>query len=109
VFVRENGTWKQQVSFKPSNTGLEDWFGVRLALSGDGNTLAIAGPLEDSVAQGINGKQDDNSALEAGAVYLFKRSAGTWATRSRAPRASPVRAKWNPAITISWMRRRSVA
>jgi hypothetical protein len=79
VFVRENGTWKQQASFKPSNTGLEDWFGVRLALSGDGNTLAISASLEDSAAQGINGKQDDDSALEAGAVYLFKRNGGTWA------------------------------
>jgi hypothetical protein len=78
VFVRENGVWKQQASFKPSNTGVEDWFGVRLALSGDGNTLAISASLEDSAAQGINGKQDDNSALESGAVYLFKRSGGTW-------------------------------
>ena len=78
VFSRENGMWKQQASFKPSNTGKEDWFGVRLALSGDGNTLAIAGSLEDSAAQGINGHQDDNSADEAGAVYFFRRNGATW-------------------------------
>ena len=78
VFFRENGIWRQQASFKASNTGLEDWFGVRLALSGDGNSLAIAASLEDSAAQGINGNQADNSADEAGAVYFFTRSGTTW-------------------------------
>ena len=78
VFFRDNGIWRQQASFKASNTGLEDWFGVRLALSGDGNSLAIAASLEDSAAQGINGNQADNSADEAGAVYFFTRSGTTW-------------------------------
>jgi hypothetical protein len=78
VFVNENGMWKQQASFKPSNIGKEDWFGVRFGLSGDGNILAIAGSLEDSAAQGIDGNQEDNSADEAGAVYLFTRSGGNW-------------------------------
>jgi len=82
VFVSENGTWKQQASFKASNTGKEDWFGVRLALSGDGHTLAIAASMEDSAAQGINGNQDDDSAAEAGAVYLFTRSGSQWTQRA---------------------------
>ena len=37
---------------------------------------------EDSAAQGINGKQDDDSANEAGAVYLFTRTGGTWAQQA---------------------------
>ena len=79
VFVRSGTTWTQQAYLKPSNTGVEDWFGARLALSGDGSVLAVGGPNEDSAAQGINGRQDDDSAIEAGAVYLFTRNGAVWA------------------------------
>jgi hypothetical protein len=82
VFVRSGTTWSQQASFKASNSGIEDWFGVRLALSGDGNTLAVSAPNEDGGAKGINGGQDDNSAGEAGAVYLFTRAGATWTFQS---------------------------
>jgi hypothetical protein len=78
VFVRNGTTWSQEAFLKASNTGANDWFGSRLALSGDGNIAAIGASLEDSAAQGINGRQDDNSANEAGAVYLFTRRGGTW-------------------------------
>jgi hypothetical protein len=62
VFVRAGSAWSQQAFLKPSNTGFNDWFGSRLALSGDGNTAAIAAPLEDSGAKGVNGRQDDESS-----------------------------------------------
>jgi hypothetical protein len=78
VFARSGAAWSQQAYIKASNTGQEDWFGVRLALSGDGNTLAVGAPNEDSAAQGINGPQNDDSATEAGAVYLFTRNGGVW-------------------------------
>jgi hypothetical protein len=78
IFVRSGGAWSQQAYIKASNTGQEDWFGVRLALSGDGNTLAVGAPNEDSNAQGINGPQTNDSATEAGAVYLFTRGGATW-------------------------------
>jgi hypothetical protein len=78
VFVRSGTTWSQQAFVKASNTGFNDWFGSRVALSGDGNTAVIGASLEDSAAKGINGKQDDESASEAGAVYLFTRSGTTW-------------------------------
>jgi hypothetical protein len=78
VFVRNGATWSQQANFKASNVGKTDWFGVRLNLSGDGNTMAVSAPNEDSAAQGINGKQDDDSADEAGAVYMFTRDGATW-------------------------------
>jgi hypothetical protein len=82
VFVRTGTTWSQQASFKASNAGIEDWFGVRLALSGDGNTLAVSAPNEDGGAKGINGNQADNSADEAGAVYLFTRTGANWTFQS---------------------------
>ena len=78
VFVRNGTTWTQQVFMKASNPGKEDWFGVRIAISGDGNTVAVGAQNEDSAAKGINGKQDDDSAPEAGAVYVFTRTGTTW-------------------------------
>jgi len=78
VFVRSGGTWTQQAFIKASNTGFNDWFGSRVALSADGNTAVVGASLEDSAATGINGKQDDESATEAGAVYLFTRTGTTW-------------------------------
>src|SRR2546423_945846 len=64
VFVRNGTTWTEQANFKASNVGKHDWFGIRLDVSGDGSTLAVGAPNEDSAAQGINGRQDDNSADE---------------------------------------------
>jgi hypothetical protein len=78
VFVRDGTTWTQQAYIQASNTGVEDGFGIRLALSGDGNTAAIGASHEGSAAQGINGQQGDDSATEAGAAYYFTRSNGTW-------------------------------
>ena len=78
VYAYTNGHWSQRAYLKASNTGANDWFGSRLALSGDGNTLAAGAQLEDSAAQEINGTQDDDTATEAGAVYLFVRTEGTW-------------------------------
>jgi hypothetical protein len=72
----------QQAYLKASNTGREDWFGSRMDLSGDGNTLAAGAQLEDSAAMGIDGEQNDDSAQEAGAVYLFAREGGAWTQRA---------------------------
>jgi len=80
VFTRDNaGVWTQQAYVKASNTGSGDHFGLDLALSGDGNTLAVSAQLEDSAATGIDGAQGDDSAANAGAVYVFARdSANVW-------------------------------
>ena len=82
VYVKDRDTWSQQAYIKASNTGRNDWFGSRLTLSGDGNTLAIGAQLEDSAAQGINAQQDDDTAQEAGAVYIFTRSGTTWTQKA---------------------------
>jgi hypothetical protein len=79
VFVRSGQNWSQQAFLKPSTIAAADWFGSRLALSGDGNTAAIASPLEGSSARGLNGNQKDSSATDSGAVFVFTRSGSTWA------------------------------
>ena len=58
--------------------GEGDQFGFSVALSDDGNTLAVGAPSEDSSANGINGNQKDESALTAGAVYVYSRSGTAW-------------------------------
>ncbi|MGE3844206.1 MAG: integrin, partial [Vicinamibacterales bacterium] len=78
VFVKQAGRWSQQAYIKASNAGDWDLFGFSLALSADGNTLAVSAPREDGGARGINGNEHDNSAEEAGAAYVFVRRDGVW-------------------------------
>ena len=78
VFVREGTAWTQQAYFKASNAGSGDWFGLRVAVSGDGNALAASAIYEASAGRGINARQNDDSAPESGAVYLFTRSGTDW-------------------------------
>jgi FG-GAP repeat len=78
IFVRTGSTWSEQAFLKASNSGANDWFGSRSALSGDGNTAALGASLEDSSGRGVDGKQDDDAAPESGAVYFFRRNGTTW-------------------------------
>src|SRR4029079_5465401 len=78
VFVRTGTTWTQQAFIKSSNPGKEDWFGSRLTLSGDGNTLAVGAQVENGGSKGINGDQKNQSAEDSGALYFFTRTAGMW-------------------------------
>jgi hypothetical protein len=78
VFIRRGVTWQQQAYVKASNTDEEDLFGSAVALSADGNTLAVGAWGEASAAQGINGDDTDNSMDDSGAVYIFTRGDETW-------------------------------
>lgn len=78
VFARNGGIWSQQAFLKASNTRPADWFGSRLALSGDGRVAAIGAALEGSSARGIDGRQDEDSAPDSGAVYYFIRAGTVW-------------------------------
>jgi hypothetical protein len=82
VFTRSGSTWVQQAYIKPSTIHGGDWFGNRLALSGDGNIALVGAPLEDNAAQGINGNERGGTADEAGAAWLFSRGSGTWTQRA---------------------------
>jgi hypothetical protein len=82
VFVRSGATWSQQAYIKASNAEANDSFCFNVALSGDGSTLAVGAVLESSAATGVGGDQADNSALGAGAVYVFTRAGGTWSQQA---------------------------
>src|SRR5262249_27484793 len=69
------GQLRQVAYIKASNTEMGDHFGNGgtleghgVALSGDGNTLAVGAPYESSSAKDVNGNQNDNSMYSAGAV-----------------------------------------
>jgi len=78
LFTRSGTTWTQQAYIKASNTGVNDFFGSSISLSNDGNTLAVGAFGESSNTTSINGNQNNNSAPNSGAVYLFTRSGTTW-------------------------------
>jgi uncharacterized repeat protein (TIGR01451 family) len=80
VFVRNGGIWSQEAYLKASNTQEYDWFGWSVAVSGD--TLVAGTPYEDSNATGVDGDQSNNSASQAGAAYVFVRSAGAWSQQA---------------------------
>jgi hypothetical protein len=77
VFGRTGGTWTQDAYIKASNTGLGDWFGDKVALSGD--TLAVGAQGENSQAVGVDGDETDNGAEFSGAVYVFRWTGSSWA------------------------------
>jgi antibiotic biosynthesis monooxygenase (ABM) superfamily enzyme len=63
VFTRSNGAWTQQGGKLVGNSGANAQQGSGVALSSDGNTAIVGGPL-------------DNGA--AGAAWVFTRSNGVW-------------------------------
>jgi uncharacterized membrane protein len=90
VFVRNGTTWTQQAYLKASNTDVNDMFGISVAISGD--TIVVGAPFEASNATGVNGNQDDNSAQQAGAAYVFVRNGTTWSQQAylKASNTDPV-------------------
>ncbi|CAK2349655.1 hypothetical protein VCRA2110O176_480014 [Vibrio crassostreae] len=80
LFRFTGGTWTQEAYLKASNAGKNDYFGEAVSLSSDGNTLAVGARRESSNGAGVNsGAEADNSTRNAGAVYIFRFTGGTWA------------------------------
>jgi hypothetical protein len=107
VFTRTGTTWKQEAYIKPSNTRASQFFGGHppfghsVALSGDGNTLAVGSHNESSNATGIDGNQADTSATGTGAVYLFVRSAGTWTQQHYVKPSNVQQGNFGSAVALS--------
>lgn len=78
IFTRSGDNWQQEAYIKASNPSADDYFGNRVSLSNDGNTLAVGAFGEDSNATSINGDGTNNSASDAGAAYVYTRSGSTW-------------------------------
>jgi hypothetical protein len=76
VFKRANASgtssWSQAAYLTASNAGANDNFGTALALSDAGSIVAVGAPYESSA----DGSQANNSATNAGAVYVFANPTG---------------------------------
>lgn len=73
TYVFDGSSWQLEAYIKAPNTDSGDGFGMILVLSGDGDTLAVLAPGEDSKATGpgtITGRNDDKGT-DTSAVYLY--------------------------------------
>jgi hypothetical protein len=100
MFIRTGMTWSQQAYVKASNTRTQAFFGCAVALSADGNTLAVGSYQESSAATGIGGNQLDTSAADAGAVYVLVRVGAAWSQQAYI-KASNTNANDNFGTTVA--------
>ncbi len=76
VFSRNVDNWSQQAYLKASNSDALDQFGLSVAIAND--TVVVGAFSEDSNTSVVNGDQNNNSAENAGAAYVFTRNTGIW-------------------------------
>ena len=76
VFVRSGGIWSEQGKLVASDAAANDWFGHRVAISGD---WAIVGA-----------PKDDDSFNNSGSVYVFHRDgSGVWSQTQKLNASDP--------------------
>lgn len=72
IFTRSGTTWSEQAILTPDDySGTYSRFGFSLAISDDGNTLAIGGPLDGSTTFDVD-------LGPYGSVWVYTRSGTTW-------------------------------
>jgi hypothetical protein len=79
VFKRTGVNWAQEAYLKASNPGGTDYFGAYVAIHG--NLIAVSSFTEDSNQATISNDATgsaDNSAMNSGAVYIFRRTGVNW-------------------------------
>lgn len=69
VFIRTGTTWHQQTKLTAADGSAGDLFGISIAISGD--TIVVGADL------------NDEKALNAGAAYVFTRSANSWSQQAK--------------------------
>jgi len=91
VFAFDGAQWSQQAYVKEQRTTTSDLFGSAVALSYDGNILAVGAPLESGGGTGVTTLQPTSDDLSnCGAVYVFKRTAA-WAQLDYVKASNPDR------------------
>ncbi|WP_445361003.1 hypothetical protein ACJJIL_01215 [Microbulbifer sp. EKSA005] len=81
----------------PAGVDHNNQFGWNLAISDDGNLLAVGAPLEDS-----GGDQEDNLTPDSGAVYIFSREDGEWTQQAYLKSPDPQEAaEFGTALSLS--------
>src|SRR5678816_23961 len=81
---------------------LDGHAGVGVAISSDGNTMAVGSPHESSASKGINGNQNDTSLYDSGAVYVFTRRGAGWEQQAYIKASNPdTGAEFGHAVALS--------
>jgi hypothetical protein len=75
VFVRSGSTWTQQARLTGAGEIGGGAFGAAVAISADGNTIAVGGPYD--------GYTDNRSAHYEGGVWIYSRAGGHWAQQEK--------------------------
>ncbi|MEX0968770.1 MAG: T9SS type A sorting domain-containing protein [Bacteroidia bacterium] len=75
IFNRSGGVWSQQEKLMASDGSSDDLFGYSVGT--DGMWAAVGAPFED------------DSAMDAGALYAFLRSGGSWTETAKYKAADP--------------------
>ncbi|WP_291031243.1 integrin [Hydrogenophaga sp.] len=102
VFTRAGGAWTQQAYVKVSHPDAFDNFGRVLALSADGQTLAVGAIGDDSAARGVGGDPSDNTTNDSGAVYVFARQGDRWGQQAYVKASNARNGAWfGSAIALS--------
>lgn len=89
VFHDLGNNWTEQTVLRDDNLTSGNAFGSSVALSADGNTLAVGDPRDKAQGTGVHAAPlTDAGALYRGAVHLFARAGNAWARTSfvKAPR-----------------------
>jgi hypothetical protein len=82
VFVRVGDSWSQQAYIKPTASDVDDQFGYAVALSSDGNTLAVGAPTRDTFG------------ADSGAAFVFTRTGTTWSQQAVVTSTAPGADDW---------------
>ncbi|WP_375749492.1 FG-GAP repeat protein [Vibrio sp. HN007] len=81
LYEKQPDGWAQTHYVKASNSDKNDQFGFSLALSDDGESLAVGAKGESSGHPGISANGDgehDNTSGGAGAVYMYSKAGSNW-------------------------------
>jgi hypothetical protein len=107
VFRYSNDAWTQQAYIKASNAGAADEFGISMALSSDGNILAVGAAGEESSTNGVNSTPNDSAAGSnpgrgPGAVYVFRYDSNAWSEEAYVKASNPSKGdSFGKAIALS--------
>lgn len=71
IYTRNGAFWSNEGILKASNPDSSDNFGAAVAISDNGETIAVGAWNESGGIAGINGDASDNSKSQSGAVYLY--------------------------------------
>jgi hypothetical protein len=69
VFIRTGTTWTEQQKLLPSDSAVDDTFGLFVSL--DGDTVVIGAPY------------DDDNEVDSGSAYVFTRTGTTWTQQAK--------------------------